>query len=69
MINFIIIIIIPICSNMASYNIILIRIAEQLLTDGNVNEQQLKCLPLKKAREDIGVSLLRNSGPHVCFWL
>ena len=25
--------------------------AEQLLTDGNnVNEQQLKCLPLKKAR-------------------
>ena len=32
--------------------------AEQLLSDGTVNEQHLKTLALKKAREDIGISLL-----------
>lgn len=41
--------------------------AEQLLTDGTVNEQQLKSLPLKKAREDIGISLLHNSSLHAYF--
>jgi len=35
--------------------------AEQLLTGGNINENQLKRLPIKKAREDIGIALLQNS--------
>ena len=43
--------------------------AEQLLTDGTVNEQQLKSMPLKKAQEDIGISLLHNSSLQACFWL
>ena len=41
--------------------------AEQLLTEfeGTIDEQFLKCLPLQKAREDIGVSLLANSSVHL----
>jgi len=35
--------------------------AEQLLTAGAIDEELLKCLPLKQAREDIGVALLANS--------
>ena len=33
--------------------------AKQLLTDGNINENQLKHVPLKKAQENIGISLLQ----------
>ena len=43
--------------------------AEQLLNDGTVNEHLLKSLPLKKAREDIGISLLLNSSMYACFLL
>ena len=32
--------------------------AEQLLTEGAIDEQFLKCFPLIKAQEDIGVTLL-----------
>ena len=30
---------------------------------------ELKCLPLKKAREDIEISLLCNSSPHACYYV
>ena len=52
--------------------------AEQLLTEGAIDEQFLKCLPLKKAREDIEVTLLANSSIciyiamcsyYICDWL
>ena len=39
--------------------------AEQLLTEGTIDEQFLKCLPLQEAQEDIGVSLLANSSVHL----
>ena len=39
--------------------------AEQLLIERTIDEQFLKCLPLQKAREDIGVSLLANSSVHL----
>lgn len=42
-----------------------LKMAEQLLTEGTIDEQFLKCLPLQKAREDIGVSLLANSSVHL----
>ena len=40
--------------------------AEQLLTMGTINEESLKCILLKQARQDIGVALLANSGMHAC---
>ena len=43
--------------------------AELLLTEGTIDEQFLKCLPLQKAREDIGVSLLANSSVHLAMLL
>ena len=34
-----------------------------------LGENREFCLPLKKAREDIEISLLCNSSPHACHWL
>ena len=39
--------------------------AEQLLTKRTIDEQFLNCLPLQKAREDIGVFLRANSSVHL----
>ena len=39
--------------------------AEQLLGDGSINEIVIKRVNLKKARMEIGISLLRYSGTNL----
>ena len=44
---------------------LIIKIAEQLLTEGQINEEELRLMSMDKAHCDIGMTLLTHSGIRI----